>query len=305
MSLTFSVIFLAVFLGFSPGLFWFWFYRKKTLGSASPKTLATLFVGGMASTIPAAVIQYLISFYIPISLMMCLDQRCDLNTGTNVIFIFVMMFLVVGPIEEYSKYVVLKWIAFKKGKIERIIDGVKYSIIVALGFASLENALYLIQAIVLKDYDALVSTLIIRFFISTLAHTLYAGIMGYYLGLASFNKLEEKTLRRTGLILAIITHGAFNFLLFTNLGFYAIILVAVIFLALLKKFKSKEVLAKKEIPAREKSIEQLVQESKQTQNPERSDKISVVDYCPKCFMKNLHRSKYCPNCGEKLYTLKH
>ncbi|EKD49528.1 MAG: membrane protein [uncultured bacterium] len=313
MDLSFSIIFLAVFLGFAPGIFWLWFYRQRDVKNPEPnKLMLYLFLGGMASTIPAALAQFGIQKLIPIKYLICLNQGqgCDLNIGANIIFIFIMMFVIVAPLEEISKYVFVKWIAFKSNSFNQIVDGIKYSVAVALGFASLENALYLIGSLARADFDTVVSTLIVRFFISTLAHTLYAGILGYYLGMARFDKLEQKKLLRTGLILAIVVHGAFNFLLYTQLGFYSIILVAIVFFALIQKFKNKELTRRQEIAispgvkrvpqeSTEKGLTGMIEESKRKEKE--GNNVTISEFCPKCLVKNEHGAKYCPNCGEKLF----
>jgi RsiW-degrading membrane proteinase PrsW (M82 family) len=314
MSLSFSVIFLAVFLGFAPGIFWLWFYRQRDKKNPEPnKLMLLLFAGGMAATIPAALIQYFIQEFIPGKYLLCLDQGCNLNIGANILFVLAFMFLVVAPSEEIFKYLFTKWISFKSKHFDQIIDGIKYSVAVALGFASLENVLYLVGSLSVADFDTVVSTLLTRFFISTLAHTLYAGVMGYYIGRARFDEYHRKSLLRTGLLLAIVVHGTFNFLLYTDLGYYSIILVAIIFAVLIQKFRSRELTQVRQpaispgvkrvsqAPEGEaKGIKELTQESQQKAGQD-VDQVTISEFCPRCFKKNLHRSKFCPNCGEKLF----
>jgi len=309
MSSEFSVIFLAVFLGFSPAVFWFWFWRKRDKENKEPnKLMIFLFLGGMAATIPAALIQKLIQDAIPQKYLLCLSSGCDLNIGTNIAFMLFMMFVVVAPTEEIFKFLFARWISFKSKSFNQIIDGIKYSIAVALGFAALENALYLIDSLEIADFDTVVSTLLTRFFISTLAHILYAGISGYYLGRARFDEYNRRKLMITGVFLAIVTHGAFNFMLFTGLGYYSVILVAIVFFALLQKFRSKELTAVrtfasspgvKRVPGEEKGVSQLVSESQTKKKT--SGQVTISEFCPRCFTKNTNSSKYCPNCGEKLF----
>lgn len=317
MASSFSVIFLAVFLGFSPGLFWLWFYRQRDKKNPEPnKLMIYLFLGGMASTIPAALLQKFAQEFIPPQFLLCLDNACNLNVGGNALFLLGFMFLIVAPTEEIFKFLFARWISFKSNSFDQIIDGIKYSVAVALGFASLENALYLMGSLQIADFDTVVSTLLTRFFISTLAHTLYAGISGYYLGRARFDSYNRRRLLWTGLILAIIAHGAFNFMLYSGIGFYSILLVALIFLILLQKFRSKELTRVQQIAVStgsqrissaalpsesgtgDRTVTDLIKASREQADPMQ---VTVSEFCPRCFKKNIYHSKFCPNCGEKLY----
>ncbi|MFC1722001.1 PrsW family glutamic-type intramembrane protease, partial [Patescibacteria group bacterium] len=134
MTTSFSVIFLAVFLGFSPAVFWFWFFRKRDKKNPEPnRLLILLFLGGMAATIPAAIIQRLVQDVTPDKYLLCLSSGCDLNIGSNILFMLFMMFIVVAPSEEIFKFLFARWISFKSKSFDQIIDGIKYSIAVALG----------------------------------------------------------------------------------------------------------------------------------------------------------------------------
>ncbi len=313
MDFSFSVTFLAIFLGFSPAVFWFWFFRSRDKKNPEPnKLMIFLFLGGMAATIPAALLQRLVQEFIPEKFLICLNSGCDLNIGSNILFIFIMMFLVVAPTEEAFKFIFAKWISFKSKSFDQIIDGIKYSIAVALGFAALENVLYLIDSLAIADFDTVVSTLLTRFFISTLAHILYAGIMGYYIGRAKFDEYNRRSLLWKGLLLAILAHGAFNFMLYTGLGFYSFILVAIIFFALLQKFRSKELTVVRGFSSspgsqrisshpETKDVGTLVQESKENPTVDQTGNFTAAEFCPRCLAKNTHNSKFCPECGEKLY----
>ncbi|MFC1617928.1 PrsW family glutamic-type intramembrane protease [Patescibacteria group bacterium] len=312
MDFSFSVIFLAVFLGFSPAVFWFWFFRGRDKKNPEPnKLMILLFLGGMASTIPAALIQRFVQELIPAKFMICLSASCDLNIGSNILFIMFMMFVLVAPTEEFFKWVFIRWISFKSKSFDQIIDGIKYSIAVALGFAALENVLYLVESLSVADFDTVVSTLLTRFFISTLAHILYAGVMGYYIGRAKFDHYHRRKLLWTGLLLAILIHGAFNFMLYTGLGYYSFIMVAIIFFILLQKFRSKELTVVRNVvtsPGSErvsgasKDVGTLIKESKEKPGAsEAGDDFTVAEFCPRCLTKNTHKSKFCPECGEKLF----
>ncbi|MBM3442687.1 MAG: PrsW family intramembrane metalloprotease [Bacteroidetes bacterium] len=115
-------------------------------------------------------------------------------------------FLVVAFVEEWSKYLMVKQYAFRKPEFDEPFDGIVYSVMVSMGFATLENILYVMQHGM--------GTAILRMFLSVPAHACFGIVMGYYLGKARFTEGREKTYIRLGLLLATLFHGFYDFFLF-------------------------------------------------------------------------------------------
>ena len=78
---------------------------------------------------------------------------------------------------------------------------------VSMGFATLENVLYVFQHGV--------STGILRAFTAVPAHATFAILMGYFMGKAKFSK-NRIVSNLTGLLFATLFHGAYDFFLFIN-----------------------------------------------------------------------------------------
>lgn len=116
-------------------------------------------------------------------------------------------FFIVGLIEEFSKYVIVRFYAQKSVEFNEPFDGIVYAVMVSMGFAALENVMYVFQ------YG--VSTGIIRAFTAVPAHATFAILMGYFMGLAKFSK-NRQLLNITGLLVATFFHGAYDFFLFIN-----------------------------------------------------------------------------------------
>src|SRR5687767_10652678 len=74
-----------------------------------------------------------------------------------------------------------------------------------MGFATLENLLYVL--------DGDVSTAMWRMFTAVPAHGTFGVLMGHYAGLAKLRSPQTVRLG-TGLTLAIIFHGAYDYFLF-------------------------------------------------------------------------------------------
>lgn len=118
----------------------------------------------------------------------------------------IFAFGVVGLSEELGKFLVLRYYAFRKPAFDEPFDGIVYSVMIGMGFATAENISYVLQ------YG--IGTGWVRMFISVPAHAAFAVLMGYYAGLAKFIPQHRGTLLFTGLFWAVAFHGAFDFFLF-------------------------------------------------------------------------------------------
>jgi RsiW-degrading membrane proteinase PrsW (M82 family) len=119
----------------------------------------------------------------------------------------VQAFIVVALVEEFSKYVIVKLYAQKNKEFNESFDGIVYAVFVSMGFAALENVLYVFQ------YG--VATGITRAFTAVPAHAVFGVLMGYFMGKAKFSE-NKFILNITGLLLATIFHGAYDFFLFIS-----------------------------------------------------------------------------------------
>lgn len=116
-------------------------------------------------------------------------------------------FFVAGLTEEFFKFMAL-WHTLRKSKyFDQYFDGIAYSVFVSMGFALVENILYVVEHGM--------GTAIIRGLLSVPAHAFFAIFMGFHLSLWRIGKEE---LRNANLMLAlfipIILHGLFDFFLF-------------------------------------------------------------------------------------------
>lgn len=180
-----------VFVALLPGLFWLWFYRRRDLKNPEPlKQIFKIFVWGMAATIPAIALEFAVEFFIPYA------------ASTSYLAMVLSSFLIVAPIEEYFKYLVLKHKAAKSPEFNEPIDGIIYGIVVGLGFATLENFL-----VTLSDGGAVI---ILRFATATLMHAVCSGIVGYYIARQKFHPQPNKNDIAKGLLIAIFLHGLYN-----------------------------------------------------------------------------------------------
>lgn len=116
------------------------------------------------------------------------------------IFFFALLF--VGLIEEFFKFICLGIPYFRK-EFNEPLDGIVYSVLIAMGFATLENIIY-------ADRFGM-STVAIRAFTAVPAHGAFAVIMGYYIGLSKMDKTQRWKLILFGLGLSSFLHGLYDF----------------------------------------------------------------------------------------------
>jgi RsiW-degrading membrane proteinase PrsW (M82 family) len=128
------------------------------------------------------------------------------NGSESILFTALKAFLIVGFTEEWCKYVMVRKYAFRKPEFDEPFDGIVYAVMVSMGFATLENIMYVMEHGL--------ATGIMRMFLSVPAHASFAVLMGYYLGMARFKHIEKKSYLLRGVLAATFFHGFFDFFLF-------------------------------------------------------------------------------------------
>lgn len=164
-------------------------YNKEPLG-----LLVASFFLGMLSTIPAIIFQ------------LSNDISLEKLQGQKISVVAHFAFLVVALSEEASKFVMVRFFAYKRKAFDEPYDGIIYSVMVGMGFATLENIGYV--------YQHGFATGVLRMFLSVPAHATFAILMGYHLGLAKFDTANKNRHYLLALLLPILFHGAFDFFLF-------------------------------------------------------------------------------------------
>jgi RsiW-degrading membrane proteinase PrsW (M82 family) len=191
--------FLLVFItGLLPPLLWLWFWLKEDPHPEPRRTLIISFILGMAAVPVVLFVEYL--FY-TFSVMLGIVERGEI---ANIFLLFGWAF-----IEESSKFITAWWADLKRSVYDEPVDALIYLITVALGFAALENILFLFDII----KEGPVTTAIaanLRFFGATLLHTVTAGIIGVSIALSFFHQEHRRRNIWGGIGLATLLHGAFN-----------------------------------------------------------------------------------------------
>jgi len=143
--------------------------------------------------------------------------------------------------EELAKFLMVWAYLYRNKNFSEPMDGIVYASAVALGFASIENGLYLFR-INQQAQFLLSNTILIRALLSVPAHALFSGIWGYALGMKKFDKKSPRFIVLYGLLLAMLLHALFNFLCLIQIysSFGLLILTAIMWMLMNKKIQKAE-----------------------------------------------------------------
>jgi len=180
---------LALALAPSLLLLW-WAYRRDSIKKESIRLLLLTFSLGLLAVIPALVLGILA------------DAFRDFFRGyARTVY---QAFVVAALVEEAVKFVLLEGLIRRQSEFDEVTDGLVYGMAVSLGFAFLENVLYV---------GGPSHVLLLRAVTAVPLHAGCGALVGYYVGRAAFDARKHAV---GGLLLAIAVHGVYDVLLFTE-----------------------------------------------------------------------------------------
>lgn len=215
---------LYILFGVSPSLLWLGYYMRKDVHPESKRMVLKVFLWGAVITVPTFLAQIFFAYI--------LNESGVLGAVANMLYFFIIVALT----EEFFKYAIVKIKITKNPENDEPLDAMLYMVIGALGFAAVENVIYLMLPSYRMSFnDVLNRTVvlsIVRCLGSTFLHSLTSGLAGYFLAL-SFRETRKKFWYIIcGLALATISHGAYNLSIMAAQGIYKLILPAVILIVL-------------------------------------------------------------------------
>ena len=133
------------------------------------------------------------------------DGELAIEKG-NLVHEFFNAFFLVALVEEFSKFIFVRFILYNNKNFNEPFDGIVYAVMVGMGFATLENILYV--------FNYGIPTGIVRMFTAVPAHASFAVLMGYFIGRAKFTHKRELYLTVLALFSATLFHGAYDYFWF-------------------------------------------------------------------------------------------
>lgn len=191
--------------GLMPALVWLYFLLKEDYRHPEPRSVLFMaFLAGMIAVPIAVPLESLFRAYAYSAYPACspyLPLCLPIITGWAVI-------------EEVLKYGLCAAFVLWRKDVDEPIDLVIYMLTAALGFAALENTLFLIEPIAAHNFLSALATDNLRFVGSTLLHVIASSTIGFMLALAHMlPRWTRSVVTAGGLILAISLHTTFNFLI--------------------------------------------------------------------------------------------
>jgi RsiW-degrading membrane proteinase PrsW (M82 family) len=122
-------------------------------------------------------------------------------------------YLVVGPVEETVKLLAVRLYPYRNTRFDAVVDGAVYGAVAGLGFATIENAIYIAGQV---NDPTIANVFVAGGGITPLralagpGHVIYSAIAGYYLGLAKFNPDRAGPIVVKGLLIAVLVHATYN-----------------------------------------------------------------------------------------------
>jgi protease PrsW len=207
-------IFILLALALAPGVAIGLYIYLKDHHEPEPLGLLLLaFFFGILSTIIVLLIGIPLGEYVPINENDLTEQAFH-------------AFIIVALLEELSKFLFVRGILYNNKNFNEPFDGIVYSVMVGMGFATAENLLYIF------DSDGGVGTALMRMFTAVPAHASFAVLMGYFLGKAKFeHRKGHHVIYALGV--ATLFHGIYDYCLFVSfipgiwLGAVALLMLAI------------------------------------------------------------------------------
>lgn len=194
-----KVLLLAILSGAIPAIFWLWFWLKEEdVESREPIGLIVIsfIIGGLLVFVAIWLEKYSLNF---------------IHDGNTQIIIW-------SGIEELLKFLGVMVIIYGNSNIDEPIDYPIYFIATALGFAALENVLYLLNPFSVSGTIVGMLTGNLRFLGSTLLHAIASSMIGSALGLSFYLRQYRGIYLLGGVTCAIVLHSVFNFFIMKGSG---------------------------------------------------------------------------------------
>ena len=262
---------------------------KKDTHKEPGNVLAKIFFFGVLTVIPAIILEIILAPFFPT------------ENYKSIAALFISVFIGIALVEETVKWLVIKLIIYKSKHFDETFDGIVYAVFASLGFACIENVLYVLLSGA--------GTGVIRAITAVPLHACTGITMGYFIGKAKLcarNNDSSKEFVNIALSLLVPTtiHTIYDFLIFTQktefiITWVVFIVALYIICFILVKQSTRLNETTDSVPVtqsmpQEENNQVLEAETQSNQNIE----ISKGTFCGYCG-KEIGESNYCPYCGKE------
>ena len=221
----------------------FLLYRVYTMDTIEKEPwllLRKLLFWGAVSGIPAALVESLLTGVIQ-----------NLFTEGTVAYNLVFGFVVAALVEESFKFFFLYKYTFKSPDFNYRFDGVVYAVFVSMGFAILENVLYVFQGGI--------GVAITRALLALPLHAACGVYMGIAYGQQKVQSLYKPvsfgSVARACLVTPILIHGFYDFCAFMQTNLFTVIFIAFVAFVFIFTLKQLKKASREDSPVEEVTID--------------------------------------------------
>lgn len=262
------------------------FVYKKDPHHEPGGLLAKIFALGFFSAFPIVIVELLLNKFFPT------------EGVSNFILIFINVFISIALVEEGFKWIVTMFFGYKNKEFDEIYDIIVYAVFASLGFACIENILYV--------FGHGLGNAVLRALLSIPGHMSFGVIMGYFLAQAKVGSINKNEgIFKKNIILSIllpaVAHTLYDALLFyTTYNYFSILYffvfdITMVVLCILTVNKTSKI---------QQNLDKNLNTGVITNNngqlvystPTASNEIH---YCPVCG-SHVEGYNYCPRCGFKI-----
>lgn len=182
--------------GALPALAAMWYVDRLDAKRPEPRwTLRLVAIAGALSVIPVIIVELLLMELSPAP-----------GTYGQAVWDGVV---VAAGVEELAKVLVIYWLVWHRPEFDERLDGIVYATRAGLGFALIENVMYLAQT---QSTDEFVRVYILRAILAVPGHAIWAGLIGHFGAIKRFDGTGSGLLG--GYLLAVALHGAYDLAIF-------------------------------------------------------------------------------------------
>ncbi len=206
------------------------------------KLLILLFGAGILTIIPSVIYELLFEVILDSAFagsITITESSTTCVTAADYLYQFLNAFFGVALAEEFFKWVAMLLITKKSKHFNSLFDGIVYAAFVSLGFAALENVLYV--------FEGGIGVAITRMLLSVPAHMFFGVFMGFWYSMWNINRKSNiyknelmakhnltddsrnpfptKRFLALSLWMPVLVHGLYDFLLMTENVFCILVFI--------------------------------------------------------------------------------
>ncbi|OHA09872.1 MAG: hypothetical protein A3A44_02845 [Candidatus Sungbacteria bacterium RIFCSPLOWO2_01_FULL_60_25] len=198
-------------LSFLPPLVWLLFYLREDRHPEPKHILFATFLAGIFAAFVAVFVEVIL-FAEPIPHLL---DNWNFPGGffyrilpSLVAPFSITFFLGISFVEEYFKYLAVKIVALNRPSFDEPVDAMIYMVAAGLGFAAIENVLFLVP-VFQENFSGGIGLTASRFLGANLLHGLSSAIVGYAIARHAFSPHRRHAIA-AGVAVATVLHALFN-----------------------------------------------------------------------------------------------